>query len=283
MMRRVEGRPKYTIATVERSMSLLRVLTEAERPLSLGELVARLGSSKPSIYRLVRTLLDEGALREIRGEGYALGPVLISIGEAARRATRLSEVARPYMERLRESLDETVVLSMLDGDEIVYVDRIEVRQILSVSGAVGARLPAYCTSAGHALLSGLSDDEVRARLGSCAFERRTANTVVSLDKLLDRLAEVRDRGYAINDEELVLGHRSAATPVRDHGGNVAASMSISVPAARVSQGELVHFAIDHLIPAAEALTRDLGAPIAAADGDSVAESQGPSEAEAVPA
>jgi len=262
---------------------LLRVLSEVERPLSLGELVERLGASKPSIYRLVRTLIDNGALRELRGEGYTLGPALISIGEAARRATRLPEVARPHMERLRESLGETVVLSMLDGDELVPVARIEVRQILSVSGAVGARLPAYCTSAGHVLLSGLSGDEVRARLAHCTFERRTPNTIASVDELVTALAKVRERGYAINDEQLVVGHRSAATPVRDHGGNVAAALSISVPAARVPRRELIHFATQHLVPTAQALTLDLGAPGPAGDGEAAPESQRPIEPQAVPA
>jgi IclR family acetate operon transcriptional repressor len=269
-MRQADGSASpYAVGTVERAFALITVLADTDRPLALNELVAKLELSKPTVYRLVRTLVAHGVLRQVPSEGYVLGPALISIGQAALRATRLPEIGLPYLQQVHEELGETVVMSVLDGDEIVYVARIQARQILGVRGEIGARLPAYCTSSGQSLLSGLSDEDVRSVLVEAEMERVAPNTITSIDDMLARLEEVRKRGYAINDEELEMGHRAVAVPIRDHADQVCAAFSVSVPVGRVSVTQLKRFAKDTLIPTAAAMSAELGssahqpAPVAA--------------------
>lgn len=254
---------RYYVDAAARTLQLLKVVADVDGPISLASLVSELGWTKPSVYRLVRTLEAIGGLRMQEDRGYVLGPALITIGQAALRATRLQDIARPRMEALREQLDETIVLTVLDGDEVVYVDRIEADKILIPRTRLGSRLPAYATSTGQVLLSGLDDEEVARRLKDREFEQLAPNTLRDLDELMERLAQVRRRGYAINDEELTVGHRSAAAPIRDRFGAVVAAVSVSVPAARASRAQLTEFATKALVPVAEEISTGLGAaPVA---------------------
>jgi DNA-binding IclR family transcriptional regulator len=255
---RPEIDPRYYVETAARTLALLHAVAESDEPATLGMLVSRLSWSKPAVYRLVRTLETVGALRQQDGKGYVLGPSLITLCQAALRATRLHDIVRPYLEDLAERVGETVVLAVLDRNEIVYVDRIESDQILIPRTKLGSRLPAYCTSTGQALLAGLPDDEVRRRFRGLEFKKVATHTAESVDELLARLATTRRRGYALNDEELAVGHRAVAAPVRDHRGDAVAAISISVPSARVSLEQLERFATEALLPVTEAATVALG-------------------------
>jgi IclR family pca regulon transcriptional regulator len=250
---------RYYVETAARTMQLLLAVAELEGPAPLAAIVAKLGWSKPAVYRLVRTLETVGALRLQDGKGYVLGPALITLGQGALRATRLLEVARPYLEQLHAELEETIVLTVLDGDEVVYVDRIEADKILIPRTRLGSRLPAYSTSTGQVLLAGLGDDEVRRRLADREFEHIAPNTLNSLDALIERLATIRRDGYAVNDEELAVGHRAIAAPLRDYSGAVVAAVSVSVPSARISRKELTQHATRSLLPAARKISVGLGA------------------------
>jgi DNA-binding IclR family transcriptional regulator len=252
---------RYYVEAAARTLELLHAVARINGPASLSAIVAELGWNKPTVYRLVRTLEATGALRQQDGRGYLLGPALITLGQAALRSTRLPEIARPYLESLYDVLGETTVLTMLDGDEVIYLDRIDAEKILVPYAQLGSRLPAYCTSTGHVLLAGLPDSEVRERLKERDFAQLAPNTLRSVDELITRLHDVRRHGYAINDEELALGHRSVAAPLTDHSGEVAAAVSVSVAAVRVSRADLIRFATDALVPTADALSRALGAPV----------------------
>lgn len=255
---------RYYVDAAARTLQLLKLVAEIAEPAPLTVLVARLGWSKPAVYRLVRTLEAVGGLRLEDGKGYVLGPALITLGQAALRATRLPDIARPHMEALHEQLDETIVLTVLDGDEVVYVERLEADKILIPRTRLGSRLPAYATATGQVLLSGLDDAEVRARTRARTFEPLAPNTLRDIDQLLERLREIRRCGYAINDEELAVGHRSIAAPVRDHTGGVVAAVSVSVPAARASRSQLTECATSALLPAVDRISAGLGAVAAAA-------------------
>jgi IclR family pca regulon transcriptional regulator len=264
MSARPEIDPRYYVETAARTVELLRVVAAMDGPAGLGAIVDRLGWSKPAVYRLVRTLETTGALRaDPDGRGYVMGPIMITLGQAAVRATRLTEIARPQLERLAAELGETIVLTVLDGDEVVYLDRIESDQILIPRTQIGSRLPAYCTSTGQVLLAGLDDDEVRARLRGRRLRRRAPRTLTTVRALLGRLAETRRRGWAINDEELAVGHRAGAAPIRDHSEQVVAAISVSVPSARVGLDELERFVVERLVPTATAISVALGSRPAA--------------------
>lgn len=261
---------KYRVESVRRALDLLAFLARANRPLPLRDIVAGLGWNKATAYRLLRTLADQSAVRELTGRGYVLGPMMVTIGQAALEVIELPEVARPHLERLHDEFQETVNLAMLDGDEVVYLSRYEGPQILGVRLQVGSRLPAYCTSLGQVLLAGLPDQEVRRRLRRTSFARRGPNTLSSRQDLFERLTLVRGQGYALNDEELAAGHRAASAPVRDHAQAVVAAINVSVSSARVSRHVLVSRLAPRLVETAAAISTDLGAaetpPISASTG-----------------
>jgi IclR family transcriptional regulator, pca regulon regulatory protein len=251
---------RYAVDTAVRTLALLEAVGEMGKPAALNEIVSRLDWTKPAVYRLLRTLESVGALRRTDGKHYVLGPKLIVLGQAALRATGLADVARAKMEELQEEVGETIVLSTLDYNELIVLDRVEAKEILRPNYQFGDRLPAYCTSSGRVLMSDLSDDELRERLKGVKFVGLGPRTPQTLDEVLDGMHQAQKQGYALNDEELTLGHRSVAAPIRDHTGAVVASMSVSVPSVRVSVTELRKIAKERLIPAADAVSAGLAAP-----------------------
>ena len=249
--------PRYYVASVARAAHVLKAVADHNGPVSLARLAKHLVWNKAAVYRIVRTLDALGFLRSTDG-GYVPGPALITLGQAALEATGLLPVARPHLEALSEELVETVVLTVLDGPDIVYVDCIEVEAVLMTRSTVGAHLPAYCTCSGQVQLAGLTDSEVRKRLSKVDMLNRGPNTLSSMPELIQRLETIRDDGYAVNDQELAVGHRSLAVPVFSYNGKVAAALSVSVPTARVSLVNLQRF-LPALLTVAEKISRDLGA------------------------
>jgi IclR family pca regulon transcriptional regulator len=209
------------------------------------------------VYRLIRTLETHGLVRS-RPDGYVLGPLAITLGQRALKVTQLPEVARLHILRLHHEFHETVNLAILDGDEIVIVEREETRGILGLRLDVGSRLPSYCTSVGHVLLAHLPESEVRRRLSQTDFKSVGPNTVRSLDQLIPRLQHVERQGYALNDEELASGHCAAAAPIYDHAECVIAALNVSVPSSRVSPRDMNVRIVPSLVACAEAISAELG-------------------------
>lgn len=255
--RQEQNADRYHVDLVWRTIVALRYLATRDRPASLAELTSDLGWSKATVYRMIRTLETAGAVRQIDGAGYLLGPALIPVGQAALRALKLPDLARPHLQWLHDAVHETSNLAVLDDREILIVARVEDRQILGIRLEVGSRLPAYCTSVGHVLLAGLSDAEIARRFEGETFAAHGPQTISSLARLLDRLAEVREQGYALNDEELAVGHRAVAAPVVDWNGEVIAAINVSVPAARISSDEMRDRVVPLLREAARAIGRSL--------------------------
>jgi DNA-binding IclR family transcriptional regulator len=251
---------RYNVDTAVRTIDILEVVGRQDRPLGLGEIVAELGWTKPAVYRLLRTLEALGALRRIDGKRYVLGPRLIAIGQAGLRATELLGVSAPHMKRLFDEIQETTVLTVRDGPHVIIVSRIQAQHRLVSRYDIGERLPVYCTATGQVLLSEMTADEVRALLKDVPFESRGPNTLRSVSKLIDRLAEVRRYGFALNDQELAVGHLSIAAAVRDHGGEIVAALSVSAPTVRVTAEQMARVAVNSLVPTAAAIGAELAAP-----------------------
>ena len=253
--------PRYHVDAAARTMQLLTAVAELA-PVTVTQLTKSLGWTKPMVYRLLRTLHACGALR-LTDDGYSLGPQMIFLGQAALKGLRLTEVARPRLARLHAAVGETVVLTILDRVDVVYVDFIETEHLIVARPRLGARLWAGNTASGHALLSTHSEEEVRALFRDADFSDELPHAVHSVDDLVGRVAQVRERGYSLVDEEVALGHRAAAAPVLDHNGRATGALSISVPASRVSMPRLRRMAEEHLVPEAAAISAALGGLAAA--------------------
>lgn len=247
---------RYHLDAATRTIQLLQAVGEYG-PVSLAALTSKLGWTKPMVYRLVRTLHSSGALK-LRDDRYSLGPVMITLGYAALQSIRLVDSARETLSAVHEATGESTVLTVLDKTDVVYVDFLETDHLLVFRARLGSRLPAFCTSSGHVLLSGLGRPELRELFQAYRFEPPTSHSVASLSELIHRIDEVRTHGYALVDQEVADGHRSSAAPVYDHAGQVAASISISVPAARVSIDRLRTMTETVLLPQTRALSASLG-------------------------
>jgi IclR family pca regulon transcriptional regulator len=225
---------RHFIESLSRGVRLLTTVSESSQPLSLTELSHLLSLSKSTVQRFTYTLLRLGYLaRDEETKKFRLGQRAVVLGLSIVKHSNLRKVAFPHLEKTSKEIGETVNLAILDGTEIVYIERIKTQQILNINLEVGSRLPAYCTSMGKAILAFLPRKELEDLLKEMKLMSQTSNTITSKEALKRELETVRRRGFATNNEELSHGLRSVAAPVREAGGKVIAAVNIAVPSSRV--------------------------------------------------
>jgi IclR family pca regulon transcriptional regulator len=193
-----------------------------------------------------------------------LTPRVLELGYAYLSSLTLPEVAQPHLERLVEQVHESSSVSVLDGDDVVYVARVPTRRIMSVTISVGTRFPAYATSMGRVLLAGAPDEQVDATLARADLRKLTARTITSVDALREAIEQVRRDGHALVDEELETGLRSIAVPIRDARGAVVAAVNLSTQASRTTVADMRRRLLPPLRTTAAAIERDLHGGAAAA-------------------
>jgi IclR family pca regulon transcriptional regulator len=182
---------------------------------------------------------------------------VLELGYAYLSMLSLPEVAQPHMEALVGEVNESSSIAVLDDLDIVYVVRVPTRRIMTITIAVGTRLPAYATSMGRVLLAGLSPDELEDRLERVELLPLTARTVRDGAALRERIDRARAAGWATVDQELEEGVRSAAVPIRDSDGALSAAMNVSVHATRMTMQALRREVVPKLLRTAEAIEADL--------------------------
>jgi IclR family pca regulon transcriptional regulator len=165
---------------------------------------------------------------------------VLKLGFSYLSSNTLPSIAQPALERITEVVHESSSLSVLDGEEIVYLARSTAKRVMSVGLSVGSRLPAYCTSMGRVLLAALPEAALADHLTRVDIKALTPKTIIDKSLLGDIIRRVRSDGFALTDEELELGLRSVAVPVKTRQGRVVAAMNIGVHAARVSSAEMIH-------------------------------------------
>jgi DNA-binding IclR family transcriptional regulator len=245
------------LSSVATAIRLLKAFSEDEVDIGISDLARRLNIAKSTAHRLAATLVAEGLLERDRDSGkYRLGVALFRLGALVRRRMDVSNEARPYLYDLRQKVNESVHLAILDGAEIMYVYNLESTQAIRMRSDLGVRKPAYCTAEGQAILA-FSSPDVVGRVIEAGLKPRTPNTIVSADKFLKALAGVRQRGCAIEDEESELGMVCVAAPIRDDAGTVVAAVGIAGPVTRLSK-KAVGAVMPHVIAAADSVSARLG-------------------------
>jgi DNA-binding IclR family transcriptional regulator len=248
------------VKSARRALAVLELLTAREHPMGFTEIADALGYPKSSLHGLLRTLTDSGWARlDERTRCYSLGIRTLSAGNAYGRSLDLAERALPFMRAIRDELNETVQLAVLDGVENVYVAKEEGNQALTLASEVGRRLPAHTTALGKVLLADLPDTELRDRFHGVTLTAFTPHTLTRLPDLLAVLDQVRRRGYGVDQEEYTVGVRCLAVPVRDAGRRAVAGMSVSVPTIRFRR-PLRTRALELLRTAGIGLSEQLGYP-----------------------
>ncbi len=194
--------------------------------------------SRAAVRRCLYTLSKLGFALSDDERTYRLTPLVLTLGHSYLSSTPLAVTARRALEALRERIGESCSLGMLDGADVIYVARAAQARIMAIDIHVGTRLPAYCTSMGRVLLAHLPERELNLRLPKIKFAPFTSKTVLTARELQQRLLEVREQGYAIVDQELEVGLRSVAVPVRSLNGEVIAALNVGTHAQRVPMREI---------------------------------------------
>jgi DNA-binding IclR family transcriptional regulator len=221
--------------TLDRALgALLQIGESGSRGLTLAECSASLGYSKPTVHRILRTLASRGFLRVDRERGlYTLGVANLRLGMTFLEQLDLRNEALPILRELGERTGETVHLGVLDGSDVVYIEKVESTHAVRMFSQIGRTTPAYSTGVGKAILAQLPPEEVAQVLPE-RLEARTSATITDRAALLGHLVEVRRRGYSTDEVENEEGIRCVGAPVFDHTGIVCAGISVAGPATRVT-------------------------------------------------
>jgi len=240
------GDPDF-MTSLARGLHVIRAFTGFDRRLTIADVSRATGLTRAVVRRCLYTLRELG-YAATDGRTFFLTPKVLNLGYAYLSTAPMPIVAQPLLEEVSRTLDESSSVAVLEEGSVVFVARSATRRIMSVTLRVGSRVPTYCTALAH-----LEPDEVTAQLAATDFRAHTKHTVPSRKKLDDILTTVRRQGYALNDQELEIGLRSIAVPVRNVVGEVVAAMNIGAQASRVSLREMVDSFLPVLRSAADRL------------------------------
>ena len=252
---------RYRIEALAKGLDVLRLFDETTTTLKLREICDRTGIPMPTAFRVVATLEEGGYLERLPDGGIRPGVAVLLLGSAALRGSSLVQLSEQPLRRLAEETGETVNLGVLVGDQVLYLARLRNSDLVTANIQVGSTLPAPYTSMGKLLLAYLTDAELRATLANHDFAAQAGpNAASSLDDLRERLAAIREQGYALQDQEVAAGLRSVSVPVfgRDAAKPVAA-VNIAVATSRHDVAALRGPLLEQLRATAEDISRRLRA------------------------
>jgi IclR family KDG regulon transcriptional repressor len=235
---KTSGKDVYYIEVVGRALDVLEVFVHEQKPqLSLKEIADRLDQRMNTVFRLLYTLAKHGYIFK-KDRQYELGSKLLDLTSAKMRHTDLVSLARPYMDALLERFRETVNLGIMMDGKVRYVEVRESPERFRLVEHVGGTDPLHCTALGKAHLAYLPYTEVRELLKTYGMPRVTEHTLDSLSALKADLEKTRERGYAIDDQESMLGGYCVAVPILDGDGHPVAAMSIAAPNVRLNEAHV---------------------------------------------
>jgi len=210
-----------------KGLKLLETLAQSANGMSAANLAEKIDVHKSSVYRYLNTLLKAGYILSDEYNRYHLGNKILELGSQKLRRMPVREVARPFLVELSSTVHKTAHLCVLDGCDIVYIDKVESYKTLPMMSRIGSRAPAYCTAVGKALLSSLPADQQITLLRSVRLQQLTPSTIIDPMQLLDELKKTARRGYAIDNEEHEVGIKCIAAPINGYAGNCVAAISLT--------------------------------------------------------
>lgn len=244
------------VQSLERGIAVIRSFSDDARRQTLAEVARSTGLTRATCRRLLLTLVELGYART-DGKTYELTPRVLDIGYSYLASMHLHEIAQPFIEQFSEQVHESSSISVLDGTDIVYVARVPTKRIMTVAIGLGSRFPAFQTSMGRALLAELDDDTIGDLYARSDRSRTTPYTVRDLDALLCAIERVRRHGWALLDQELEVGIRSVAAPIRDAHGCAVAAVNVSTHAGRTTLEQVHEIFVPSLLDTAGRITEAL--------------------------
>jgi DNA-binding IclR family transcriptional regulator len=246
-----------SVQSIERATAILKAFSTEKEELGVTELSRQLDLHKSTVSRLLASLQREGLVEEnLVTRKYRLGMTLVTLGGLVLQRLDVTQAARPLMVALSNLTQETVILAIKDDAEAVNIAQVPSPQMVKHIEWIGRRTPLHCTAVGKVLLaySPVAEQQDFINRG---LPRYTSNTVTGPETLCQELEQVRQQGYAVGSEEFEVGLNEIAAPVRDHTGEVVASLSVSGPAFRLSPDKLLSL-VEHVRESAQTLSGQLG-------------------------
>ncbi|AXK31874.1 IclR family transcriptional regulator [Streptomyces armeniacus] len=244
------------IEALARGLEVIAAFRPGQPRMSLSQVAGATGLARPTARRILLTLEELGYVRS--GEaGFELTPSVLELGVAYVQSMGLWDIARPHMERLVGRTNESSSVAQLDGSDVIYVARVAVPKLVTLSVRIGTRFPALQTSLGKVLLAGLPEDELARVLAVPSRSGVTPRWQPVREERDAALREVRARGWALTDEQLAPGIRSVAAPLRDGSGRVVAALNVNCHAAETSVERLLDAHLPLLLQTAGDISADM--------------------------
>ncbi len=245
------------VLSVDKALLIMKLLAEKGRDMKLTEISEELDINKGTLHGLISTLKFHGFIdQDGKTQKYRLGLYLIELGDTASKSLDIIQITSPIIEEVSNKLQETVHIAKLDNFDVVYVDKKESKQSMRIYTSIGSRNPAYCTGVGKAMLAYLDEDTLNMLLPE-KVEKFTPNTVTDKEEFIKRLKLIKEKGYALDNEEFSVGLKCVAAPIFNHEGKAIYGLSVSGPSVRMTE-EKVQESIKLIKLAAEKISRKIG-------------------------
>lgn len=244
------------VQSLARGLMVIRAFDESRPEMTLSEVARVTELSRAAARRFLRTLIQLGYVWT-DGRVFALTPRVLELGFSYLSSMSLPGIAEPHLEKLVSEVHESASVSVLDGQDIVYVARVPISRIMTVSINIGTRFPAFATSMGRVMLAHLPEDELDDYLDEARLAALAPHTVATKAELRQELRQVAHQGWALVDQELEAGLRSVAAPIRDRSGRVVAAVNVSSHASRTSSDQARQALLPPLLETAAQIEADL--------------------------
>ena len=236
-------RDRDYVSSLARGLEILRAFSRRQRKMTLSEVAAETGITRAGARRLLITLVREGyAVTD--GKLFDLTPQVLELGFSVISSMGVWDLARPFLERLSDQVEESVSAAILDGDEVVYVCCVQYHRVISVGVTLGNRLPAYCTATGRVLLANQPLGDWDTIIDALDPIPRTEHTVTSKTQLREIMTATRNQGWSLVDQELETGLISVALPLCNRNGRLLGAINVGCPTVRAGPARMV----DHILP-----------------------------------
>lgn len=250
-----EKDPEY-LTTLERGLTVLRAFNKSQPEMQLSEVAAATDLSPAVVRRCLNTLVELGYVTRV-GRKFLLTPEVLVFGSAFLASASIDSVIGEHLQSVRDETGDSSSISVLSGEEILYLAHIPTNRHIRLNAGIGTRFPAHATSMGKVLLAYLSEEKRQAYLQHATLKRFTDLTVTSPEKLEQQFVEIREKGYCSVLSELDYGLVSLAVPVFDDNGHVLAAINCSTAASRIAQDEMVRTRLPLLKIASQRIQEDL--------------------------
>ncbi|MFP7296235.1 IclR family transcriptional regulator [Neobacillus niacini] len=254
-----EEKEKYSANSLVRGLEIIKLFNEEQSSLSLSEIAKKLGVSRTVPYRLLFTLQNLGYLSQDENtKHYKLTPKVLELGFSYLNSLKFPEIAQPYMEKLRDEIGASIHLSILDGQEVVYVGSAPVRGISAINVNIGMRLPAHATANGKLLLAYQSKETLMQMFHVSNLTPYTDKTLITPSEFQQQLETIRQTGYSITSGEFLPGIRSVAAPIFDRSGEILAALNVVATESAYKEDFMDKIALPKVLEVSQLLSNYMG-------------------------